>query len=72
MVYAIWNTETGNRVGWYQSEREALRDVRDAVTRFGHDYAAAWALARHDGDVVEPVAESGALIDRALTASATA
>ena len=68
MVYAIWDTETGNREGWYQSEDEALEDVRDAVVRFGRDYARSWAIALHEGDDVTPIAEGEALIKRAFGA----
>ncbi len=66
MIYAIWNTETGNREGWYQSEAEALADVRDAVARFGREFVHSWALAQHDGDDLTRIAEGEALIDRAL------
>ena len=66
MVYAIWDTDSANLVGSYDTEGEALADVRDAVERFGRDYARAWGLAIHDGDDVEKVAEGDELIDRAL------
>jgi hypothetical protein len=66
MVYAIWNTETGNVEGWYRSEDEAFADVRDAVTRFGREYVQSWALAGHEGDDVTAIAEGQALIDRAF------
>ena len=68
MLYAIWNTETGTREGWYQSEAEALADVRDAVARFGRAFVHSWALARHDGDDLAVIAEGEALIDRAFRA----
>ena len=44
-----------------------VADVRDAVKRFGRDYALSWALARHDdGDQIEAIAEGPELIDRAM------
>ena len=68
MIYAIWNTETGNREGWYQSEAEALADVRDAARRFGRELVRSWALAHHDGDDVAAIAEGEALIHGAFRA----
>jgi hypothetical protein len=66
-VYAIWDTASANIVDSYPSESEALADVRDAVKRFGRDYALTWALARHDDDdQVEAIAEGSDLIDRAM------
>jgi hypothetical protein len=66
VVYAIWNTETGNREGWYGAEEEAFEDVRDTVGRFGRDFIKNWALACHEGDDVERIAEGDELIDRAF------
>jgi hypothetical protein len=68
VVYAIWDTASANIVDSYPTEDEALADVRDAVKRFGRDYALSWALARHDdGDQIEAIAEGSELIDRAMT-----
>jgi hypothetical protein len=67
LVYAIWDTDSANLVGSYDTEGDALADVRDAVERFGWDYARAWGLAIHDGDDVEKLAEGDELIDRALS-----
>ncbi|MGD9891261.1 MAG: hypothetical protein AB7R89_25385 [Dehalococcoidia bacterium] len=66
MVYAIWDTASANIVDSYPSESKALADVRDAVNQFGRDYALTWALARHDDDQVEAIAEGSDLIDRAM------
>ncbi|MGH2364360.1 MAG: hypothetical protein ACRDHX_06870 [Chloroflexota bacterium] len=35
MAFTLADTETGNFVGAYRSEEEALRDVFDIVERFG-------------------------------------
>ena len=67
-MYAIWNLETGNREGWYRTEAEALAEVRDALARFGRSEVVAWALARHEGDATEAIAESEQLIERARAA----
>lgn len=68
MVYAIWDTASANIVDSYQSESEALAEVRAVVKRFGRGYALTWALARHDDDdQVEAIAEGPDLIDWAMT-----
>ena len=66
LVYAIWDTATGNIADSYCSETAAFEDVRGAVTRFGRDYARLWVLARDEGDDVTAIAEGEALIDRAF------
>ena len=69
MVYAIWDAVTANMVGSFDTETDALADVRDAVTRFGRDYARGWVLVAHRGDeAVEALTDGDALIERALTA----
>jgi hypothetical protein len=69
MSYAIWNLETGNRVGWYRSKQEAFAEVRDAVARFGSAFVGAWALALHEGEAVEAIAEGDELLALALAAA---
>ena len=69
MIYIILDLETGNYVATFDTEAEALADVRLAVERFGRRYAAPWALASKDDDGrVENLGEGEALIDRALRA----
>lgn len=70
MVYAIWDTDSANRLGEYSTEAKALADVRATVKRFGRDEVLSWALARHEGDEVEAVAEGEALIDLAFSVRA--
>ena len=69
MFYIILDLETGNYVATFDTEAEALADVRLAVERFGRPYAAPWALASKDvhGRMVA-IAEGDALIDRAFRA----
>lgn len=64
MIYEIWDTETGNIVGAYASEREALTIVARAMAELGAEYVAAWVLGRTD-DTSEPVIEGPELADRA-------
>jgi hypothetical protein len=69
MVYAIWDVATANLVGAYDTEQEALADVRDTVSRFGREYVCAWALDREgegSDDIGEAIAEGEDLIDRAF------
>ncbi len=63
--FELWDPTTGNLVGYYRSERAALRDVLDTVERYGPESTAALSLG-----LVGPaglVAEGEALIERALT-----
>jgi hypothetical protein len=67
MVYFILDLESGNYVNTYDTEADALADVRDVMTRFGQDDVLSWALARREDDrSVTPIAEGDALLDRAL------
>lgn len=51
MLYELWDTQTGNLVGEYESEAAALAVVRGALSRYGPDVAAWLALgAEHDGE----------------------
>jgi hypothetical protein len=67
MAYIILDTDSGNYEGTYQSESDALAEVRDAVTRFGRTWASLWALAvRLPDGRLQPIVEGDALIDRAF------
>ena len=37
MWYELWDAETGNRVGRFEREQEALAAVREDVARYGRD-----------------------------------
>jgi 3'-phosphoadenosine 5'-phosphosulfate sulfotransferase len=39
MTYELWDTETGNVIGGYRSQSEALAVVREAISRHGRGYA---------------------------------
>jgi hypothetical protein len=65
MVYALWDTQVGNRIDWYDSEVQALADVRLGLARYGRDVVRAWALMRHDDTAVEAIASADELIERA-------
>jgi hypothetical protein len=65
MVYALWDTQVGNRIDWYDSEVEALADVRAALARYGREVVRAWTLMRHEGETVEAIVSADELIERA-------
>jgi hypothetical protein len=72
MVYALWDTDVGNRIDWYETEDAALADVRLALARYGREVVRAWALMRHEGEAVEAIADGEELIERARAAEAPA
>lgn len=72
MMYALWDTAVGNRIDWYDSEAQALADVRMALVRYGREVVRTWTLMRHEGAEVEAVASADELIARAKTAEAPA
>jgi hypothetical protein len=66
MIYQLWDTETANMVGAFETEDAALRLVRDAARLRGRAYVDAWALeCEDDQGRVEPIAEGEALLLRA-------
>jgi len=48
MAYELWDTETRNIVGDYETEGEALAIVRDVLRLDGQDAVASLALAHED------------------------
>ncbi len=70
MTYELWDTETNNIVGVYESEPDALAVVRRAIAIHGVRYADELALLREDthGNV-ETLAVGVALAELARTAA---
>jgi hypothetical protein len=72
MHWELWDTESGNMVGDYASEADALTVVRDALRRHGSSVVASLALgAEHDDDLgdddnLPPVISGQDLAARAL------
>ena len=58
-MYELWDTDSGNLVGAYGSERAALEAVR-GMSQVEH-----LALAREVGGQTRPIAEGAALAARA-------
>ena len=67
MPYALVELETGNFVGFYETEQAALEDVLDSIDRYGASSVNTLALAYSTPGEVEPIAEGSALAERALT-----
>ena len=65
-LYELWDGETGNLIGAYASEQDALAAVHDTVHRYGPAAATALALAVEDERGEGGLLASGAdLIERA-------
>lgn len=67
MAFEIWDTESGNLVGDYPTERAALDVVRRMIEIHGRQAVATWALANENRrGTTRTVAAGTVLVDRAL------
>ena len=67
MLYEIVNLSTGNWSGCFESEDEALREVRQAIDLNGRSSIDEFGLSsRDDLGQIEVIAEGEALAERAL------
>jgi hypothetical protein len=67
MIFEIWERETANLVGSYETEAEALRLVRDLIDEYGPDSASSLLLGcEADNGQSTVVAEGQDLVSRAL------
>ena len=64
-IYEVWDTESGNILTAYPTEREALDLVRANLHEFGPDAVQRWALVRERSGRSKFLAEGAALIARA-------
>ena len=73
LVYQLWDADTGNLIGEFDTETDALVAVRDAFALHGREYAEALALGTID-DTGHPehVAAGADLVTRALHAASPA
>jgi hypothetical protein len=71
MTYELWNTQTGNAIGAFDSEADALATVRALLERRGRGYADRLALGYEDdcGRSMQ-IAEGQELAARALAMAA--
>lgn len=66
--YGVWDVETGNSLGTYATEEEALAVVRELLHLNGGDYAEALDLGHRDANGVwMAIATGAALAERART-----
>jgi hypothetical protein len=70
--FELWDTDAGNMIGAYETETEALAEVRGLLDENGSDYATDLALARRREDGGDQIAEGAALAHRALTGATAA
>jgi hypothetical protein len=68
--YELWDVDAGNMIGAFETEHDALVEVRALIDANGPDYALDLALASRREDGGEPIAEGAALARRAQTAVA--
>lgn len=67
-LYELWDLETANLIGTYESEHAALEDVANAVLIHGRQAVETLLLGREDADGESHlIAEGAALVDRALS-----
>lgn len=63
--FELWDVETGNAIGAFRSEHEALDAVREALRTHGDEYVRAWGLARATARRMRAIATGDDLITRA-------
>jgi hypothetical protein len=67
MSYELWDVESGNLLGSYLTEAEALATVRAVVASQGRETVLTWELAIEDAEAdTETLIAGEALIDRAV------
>ena len=47
-TYELWETSTGNLIGTFEAEQDALDLIHNAIVMHGTDYADTLALGRED------------------------
>ena len=67
MTYTLMDLDTGNLIGTYATEEEALTLMQGAIAAFGVEYADTLALGREDGaGHTNVIAEGQELAKRAM------
>ena len=75
MWYQLWNQATGNLIGEFETEEEALAEIRWMIEQSSRTEVARWLLALGRGDEAgedKPVQMGDDLLDRAQRAGMTA
>ena len=71
--YHLWDVETNNLLGDYETEEEALRSVKELLDIFGVDYAKEIVLGgRDENDTVLPPLAGMDLMNRAMAVESVA
>ncbi|MDQ3693371.1 MAG: hypothetical protein M3464_07065 [Chloroflexota bacterium] len=69
--YELWNVESGNIIGAFDTASEALAVVRHLLDSFGESYASELTLGRRDGDSPATIVGEGdeliAMMERPTT-----
>jgi hypothetical protein len=73
MVYELWELAAGNRIGEYETETDALREVLGAIRLYGAERVETLLLDGVDeAGATRVIAEGAELAKRALEADLTA
>ena len=64
--YELWDIQTGNLVGGYETEAAALAVVRRSMTEHGRESVEALGLARESRGRTKTIAVGAALVERAV------
>lgn len=73
MTYEVWDTETNNLVGAFDTKREALALIRAVVHNHGREYVATFALGNHaPRGRMRAIAEGSQLAELAILPETTA
>jgi hypothetical protein len=64
-IYELWDFESGNQIGSYESEAAALDDVRDSLAQYGEQSVESLLLGRECNGQTELVAKGAALLELA-------
>ena len=68
-TFELWNTSSGNLLGTFPTEAEALAAVREAIQRHGEGYVDTLALGRENSRGASRIVAAGApLVERAAKA----
>ncbi len=63
-VFQLWDVESGNLVGEYQTQRDAIAVVRQTLARYGSEHVITLALTQERGKGPEVIAEGAELLRR--------
>jgi hypothetical protein len=67
MTYELWDGDTGNAIGGFDTEADALALVREAIARHGRSYVETWFLGSEDArGRSKLIADGIVLAERAL------